>query len=522
MAYQTAAGSAGDEGSTVVERFKSLDRRSRVELMCELYGHCTHREQVEILERLPGFLLRDFIALLPPELVEKILCYFEGRDIFTCMLVSKAWYRTITHCEKYWKTYCRRIGLTRQMVMEGRAKYDSLRDLAIVGQKARKKVKRSMPQFRFYFPDVDPPESVSTLTLRPAEPTRHGYFIGHDVHSDETGSQYFLSIRKLRDHETIVELIAVEVSSYLVIHWCSSTPSSVTVYGSTGEWIHCTFDQEERATVDKISDEIYSLAFYEIGSCPKCSTIVVLPRSPREESLWDIEVVKLIPGQPKPEKLSCVLPFLPDDSLRGNVFFQTRKVAVLPTASEACDQHGHCCEHKVLFMFGGGLVLCALSLHEGKASLEQLRTYCPHNINFYGSAAALGQKLCISEDHKLAGYYIQGILHVWNMETGEERRLVNFRFPKNGYCIGVGYLFSMVYGENIIRVVCSETGAMALIHGLSYTGENPVFSPRHQEWLNTIEFPRSRLEVAITVPDWQSAGEIAFTLPDIGDSFETY
>ncbi len=516
MAESTVLKAVNDERTRIVEHLTGLDRPSRVDLLCDLFGHCTHREQVEVLERLPGFLVRDFIILLPPELVQKIICYLSGRDIFTCMLVSQAWHQTVTHCEKYWKIYCRRIGLTERMVVKGRSKYKSLRELAIVGQKVRKQIKHSKPEFRFYIPD--PPETGTTLTMRPAEPSRHGYFIGHEIYASQGqgASRYFLSIQKLRDHETITELTVIEVSSYLIILWCSSSPSHVTVYGSTGEWLRCTFDAEGGATIDRYADEIYSLASYEIGSCPKCSMIVVLPRSPRDDFLWDVEVLKLIPGCPKPEKVSCVFEFLPSDSLRGNVFFQARKVFVLPTSSEAHDQHGYCCDHRVLFQFGGGLVLCILQLDEGKLSLNQLRSYCPYNDHsYYASAAALGQKLCVSEDWQLAGYYLQSILFIWNMETGRDRRIVNYRFPMKGNCIGVGHLFAMVCGGNVIRVVCSETGALALIHGLSYTGENPVFPPRHQEWMSNLEYPRSRLELAVTVPDWQSAGEIAFSAPDL-------
>ncbi len=531
LAMATSALSSEAEKANAVGHLRSLDRSSRVDLMCELFDLCPHREQIEILARLPGFLLRDFIGLLPPELVEKILCYLHGQDVFTCMLVSRAWYRAITHCEQFWRTYCSRIGLTNRMITEGRSKYSSLRDLAIVGQKVLKRIKHAMPKFGVYIPGA--PETGTTLTVRPAEPTRHGYFVGHEFHSrrGQEPSKYVLSIQKLHDHENVTELMeltAVEVSSHFVILWCSSFTGGVTIYGSTGEWIHCTFDWEDSAAVGqcegnihsslvgRFQDNIYSLAYYEIGSCPKCSMIVVIPRTPRDGSLWDVEVVRLIAGAHRPEKFRCVFPFLPDDSLIGNVFFQARDVVLLPTSSSTCDRHGFCMDHKALFQFGGGLVLCSLSLHRGTVSLNQLRTHCPNgSVSSYATAAALGQKLCISEDWQLAAYFLQGILYIWNLETGEEHQLVNHRFPKKGYCLGVGHFFSMVFGEGTIRVVCSETGVLALTHQLSYTGENPVYSPRHQEWLNTLEFPRRKLELAVTIPEWQSAGEITFSAPDL-------
>lgn len=68
--------------------FLSLDSRSRVVLLKQLLVVCTHQEQLAVEEALSSYLCRDFLTLLPPELVCKILSYLDYKEVLKhCSLV---------------------------------------------------------------------------------------------------------------------------------------------------------------------------------------------------------------------------------------------------------------------------------------------------------------------------------------------------------------------------------------------------------------------------------------------------
>jgi len=47
------------------------------EAICDLFNQCSHQQQLSLLKKLSLFLKRDFITLLPPEIVAMILSYVE-------------------------------------------------------------------------------------------------------------------------------------------------------------------------------------------------------------------------------------------------------------------------------------------------------------------------------------------------------------------------------------------------------------------------------------------------------------
>ena len=54
----------------------------------ELFSRCTHQEQLELMEELFLYLKRDFIRLLPIEVVEKVLSYLPVYSVVSCVRVS--------------------------------------------------------------------------------------------------------------------------------------------------------------------------------------------------------------------------------------------------------------------------------------------------------------------------------------------------------------------------------------------------------------------------------------------------
>ena len=58
--------------------------KNRVALIRELFGECSHQEQLQLLRDLADNLKRDFFKLLPLELAEHVLSYLPP----TCVLGS--------------------------------------------------------------------------------------------------------------------------------------------------------------------------------------------------------------------------------------------------------------------------------------------------------------------------------------------------------------------------------------------------------------------------------------------------
>ena len=73
---------------SITSDFLRLDPASRIDFVKQLLGYCTHQEQLAIMEALCACLCRDFLTLLPSELVFKILCLLDYREVLRhCSMV---------------------------------------------------------------------------------------------------------------------------------------------------------------------------------------------------------------------------------------------------------------------------------------------------------------------------------------------------------------------------------------------------------------------------------------------------
>ena len=67
----------------------SSEPQNPVRLIHELFCACSLQDQLKLLEDLPSYLNRDFVSLLPLEVVEKILSYLSPSSVLgSCILVS--------------------------------------------------------------------------------------------------------------------------------------------------------------------------------------------------------------------------------------------------------------------------------------------------------------------------------------------------------------------------------------------------------------------------------------------------
>jgi len=95
---------------TVVKQFSSLEQGQQTTTLNQLISCCGSQQLWHLQQKLPDFLYRDFIHLLPPELTEKILSYLCPRDLLFSCSVSKLWRERIGSLQKLWLETARRVG----------------------------------------------------------------------------------------------------------------------------------------------------------------------------------------------------------------------------------------------------------------------------------------------------------------------------------------------------------------------------------------------------------------------------
>lgn len=493
-----------------------------MDIVCDIFSHCSHTEQVTLLEeRLPLYLKRDFVSILPPEIVIKILSYLETGDIFRCLLVSRNWNRVITDCEPFWKYHTRTIGVSPLVMATEIHKYDSYKDFALAVMRARGAIRRGKPTYQFYSDKTGKPPNA-TLTCRPAKPITNGVFIAHEVYSGSDFGTYYLSVRIQNEVQDLVELTAVRVSHLFVIIWCFSSLKHMVIHGSNGTWIQTEVISWETHKLYNNTwyDRVYSGAYHELTCCPECSLVGIIAKVPREQKIWDILLNRLVVGYDEPEKVYGSFSFLPLDPKESSVFFQIHKIAMIPDLSDTeKDVDNFCRRHKLLIQFGACICVFSLDVEykAGKESLiiENICNLCPFNDHsFYTTPSILGHQFSLSSDHKLAAYFVDGSFFAWNVETMEMYgcRKKGFQFPTNADCIAVGYLFSIMYTSGIrgLRVISTVNGESLLFHRIDYTGDNPVHAPIDQTWLNNLDVPGMSIPLAVTLREWQNPGFLSF------------
>ena len=488
-----------------------------VETICELFSKCSLRQQVHLMkDRLPEFLKRDFIALLPPEIVSKILSYLETGSVFNCLLVSRNWNSVITSCQTFWKHHAYLLGISPNIMS---LKHSiSYKAMTVAVLRARNAIMNAKPIFLQY-PDKTGKPPKATLTCRPAKPICNGIFISHEVYACSDVGTYMLSIRAIDHMDSLVELTAVTVSHLFVIIWSQSSSKHVLIHGSDGSWIQTRILSREGYDVITTvwNDNVYSGAYYELGCCSECCLVGIVSKVVRDKKLWDLFVNQFIADNERPDKLSTTFSFLPFTSDHNNVFFQIHKLVVLSDSTE-CDREGFCARHKLLFQFGACICIFSLNIVTGQDRMktlivEHLSNLCPFNdYSYYTTPSILGHEFCLSSNNKLAAYFVDGNFIAWNVDTLELYGIRKKMFPTNADCIAVGSLFSIMHTSGIcgLRVISTVNGESLLSHLINYTGDNPVHGPRDQQWLNNLFVSKKNLSLAVTLREWQNPGLLLF------------
>jgi len=94
----------------VVSQFSTLSNEEQTLTLNQLIACCGSEQLWHLQHKLPDFLYRDFVQLLPPELTEKILSYLPPTSLLACCQVSRLWRDRLVTCHQLWLNLAHRVG----------------------------------------------------------------------------------------------------------------------------------------------------------------------------------------------------------------------------------------------------------------------------------------------------------------------------------------------------------------------------------------------------------------------------
>jgi F-box/WD-40 domain protein 2 len=100
----------------VVKHFSSLSSDEQTVTLNQLIACCGSEQLWHLQQKLPDFLYRDFVSLLPPELTEKILSYLPPASLLSCCKVSRLWRDRVNCMQQLWLVQARRVGCNTSLL----------------------------------------------------------------------------------------------------------------------------------------------------------------------------------------------------------------------------------------------------------------------------------------------------------------------------------------------------------------------------------------------------------------------
>ena len=117
-----------------LDQFKDLDSDQKETTILSLLDILESKEKYILQSSLPNLLYRDFVNLLPYEILEKVLDYVEFEDILNCCMVSKSWNQRLSNFSSVWKNRAIDMGLEIPESMNSRGNW---KEYALKGKRLR-------------------------------------------------------------------------------------------------------------------------------------------------------------------------------------------------------------------------------------------------------------------------------------------------------------------------------------------------------------------------------------------------
>ena len=481
-----------------------------MELVCSVLAHFSLRDMLSVLGEISSLLLkRDFLALLPPELVACVLTCLPPEEALRCVRVSRQWRAAVLQCGSYWKGVCARLGIPPAPTL-------SWSELARGGMRLRRRVRLGS----LYLDDA------YTFTERhcnvvTAEPDSAGVVVTHSGSDSLTTRKrgHFLSIHSLSTSTPLkvtlkdgsprqpdmVEEAHVGVSRFFRLHWCYASQRYVKLYGSNGECFLHTRQDEGGPATREWTGPIVSPSLFECGSCPSCPLMVLAGKAPRVDSASGVWSLQLLRPWPAPstavDKFDCHFDFVPDEALIVNAFCRVRKLALLP--NRCLGEIPFCSSHRILVQIGHCVVVLGIESDCGCgfSAPQQLVILSTISDPIHSAISATSSSFQLSSDNALLGIVIDSHLCCWELDSF---RLTISRdpLPRTMVILMVlGRHLSVLSGGGDLRVFSTATGESLFSEWLFGLDVTSMFGPINPAWLGTPDTREVLLELAMVHRD---------------------
>lgn len=496
--------------SELRESFQRLNSAARAEVLLELVKVCKYEQQLHFLDLFQDHLHKDFIGLLPEQLVKEILGYLSVADAINCSLVCKRWKEVISACSGFWSQRARELGLTPAFISTQleKTRGKGLKELC-AGAVSHQKYIRSLS-----------PHSM-LLAKSPGSASASYKYAGNGiaVRYRELNGQAQVVVERIISPHSLVEIAAFSVESFRGrIKWVSSSGSYVLWKQLDGKWggFDTTNLSSER---EQWVDEPVSQGFHSISFCHSCRLIAILSEAEDDIEVWDLQVVKLEEGKSTVRKMVYPLPLERVQSAWEKKRHFLGGDITLLSETEERDADGFCESHKVLLQVDSKLVLHRLKavpvterllvihhlLPDAKLS-KPLHVFSPapstQPLDIMDFQVSRGRPVfCYSQDYTRVALLHESYLYVWSV-MGLKREscvdLLHYNLPVDCKCVAVGGMYAVLASDThgTCYVVVLGTGEL-LMHTASSAHFNPnaqrstrfsFFPPIHQDWLSGFQY----------------------------------
>lgn len=492
------------------EEFLKLEDGSRMGALLDLVKVCPSQQQLLFLEILQQHLHRDFISLLPDQLVENVLSYLTAADAINCTLVSKNWNKVIGGCSKFWLQRAQDLGLSAFFITD---------ELKKGGPRGVKELCAAAVIHQRYIRSLMSHSMVIAKSPCSADTVYQYAGNGIALRYRESNGEAQVVVERIVTPHSVVEIAVFTVKSFSSrIKWVSSSGSYILWKQLDGKWSGCDTTGLS-LELEQWVDEPVSQGFHSISFCHRCHLIAILSEAEDDVEVWDLQVIKLQRGKSTVRKMVYPLPLdRVQSAWEKKRHFLGGDVTLL-SDSEKVDGNGFCQSHRVLLQVDSKLVLHQLKsmpvaervllinhlLPDAKLS-KPLHVISPHasekQLDMMDLQVSKGRPtFCYSSNYSRVALLHESYLYVWHLRCLEAEScvdLLQYNMPSDSKCVALGDMYTVLASDihGTCYVVVTRTGEL-----LTQTSSVPYFNPGaqrstrfkffppiDQSWLNSFNY----------------------------------
>lgn len=490
-----------------INEFSGLDGEARIKVLLSLVKVCSYQQQLQLVEALHEHLHKDFISLLPDDLVERVLSSLSVEDAVNCSLVSKKWNRVVGACTTFWNKKAEELGMSKTFIAEQMkaSRFKCLKDLCASAIYQQNRIHSLMVR-------------SAAVSKNSSDVSSNFVYAGCGVtlrYSELNGFAQVVIERIISPH-SIVEIAAFSVQPFSgKIKWSSSSEDYVLWKQLDGKWNGYDITSLE-GEMEQWVDEPVSQGFHSISFCWSCHLIAIVTEAEDDVEVWDLQVIKMNKGKATVRKMVYPLPLERVQNMwQKKRYFMGGDITLLSDSAEK-DETGFCQSHRVFIQVDSKLVIYQLKavpmserlllvhhlLPDARLS-KPLHVISPETVEqqfpLMDLQVSKGRPyFCYSFNYSHVALFLESYLYIWKLDGyGEESRvdLLIFNLPTDCKCVAVGSIYAVLASNShgMCYVVLSRTGELLLQtssaehcfnHEAHHSACFNFFGPINQQWLS--------------------------------------